>query len=703
MPPPDETAEKNREKEYSLLLRKYKKLERDFRALSFTHEQTERLRDTNEAAKELSNFYNRLLLKNTPGITFMLDHALRFVLGSARMVDFLGYTDRREMVDMPFASLFAAAMPASWIAATEARCREVLETRHPHTYEESVAMNRFGEIVFQLSITPAEEENGECRGVVVIMNDISELSRAKEDALRASSAKSDFLANMSHEIRTPINAIIGMTTIGKAAAELERKNYAFAKIEGASAHLLGVINDILDMSKIEAGKFELSPVEFSFEKLLQRIVNVINFRVEEKHQHFRVHVDEKIPDMLVADDQRLSQVITNLLANAVKFTPEEGTVLLNAHCEREEDDRVGLRIEVSDTGIGIDAEQQTRLFQSFQQAESSTTRKFGGTGLGLAISKRIVDMMGGKIWVESESGHGATFIFTISAGRGTTAAAKGLPTAPDWAGIRVLAVDEEPDVLEYFQTIADKIGFVCDTASGGQEALARIARNEPYDFYFIDWAMPGIDGLELTRRIKADNNRQATVIMVSSVEWSVLERDAQNAGVDGFLPKPLFASAIADCISARLSLKKEAEGQDAAAGGDESYAGHRILLAEDVELNREIVLSLLEPTELTVDCAENGAAAVRMFSADPQRYDMIFMDIHMPEMDGYEATRRIRALEIPWAGQIPIVAMTANVFREDIEKCLATGMNDHIGKPLDFNDVLEKLRRYLSQGGQQTG
>ncbi|MCL2458838.1 MAG: response regulator, partial [Desulfobulbus sp.] len=619
-------------------------------------------------------------------------------LGSARMLDFLGYTDRREMVDMPFASLFAAAMPESWITATEARCREVLETRHSHTYEESVVMNRFGEIVFQVSITPAEEENGECRGVVVIMNDISELSRAKEDALRASSAKGDFLANMSHEIRTPINAIIGMTIIGKAAADLERKNYAFAKIEGASAHLLGVINDILDMSKIEAGKFELAPVEFSFEKTLQKIANVINFRVEEKRQHFNVRIDEEIPDMLVGDDQRLSQVIANLLANAVKFTPEGGTVHLNAYYEKEveDGDLVVLRIEVRDTGIGIDTEQQARLFQSFQQAESSTARKFGGTGLGLAISKRIVEMMGGKIWVESEPGQGAAFIFTILAGRGTPAAHKNKTSALDWVGIRVLAVDEEPDILEYFKTIADKIGFACDTASGGQEALDRIAQNGPYDFCFIDWAMPDIDGIELTRRIKTDKNSHSTVIMVSSVEWSILEHDAQRAGVDGFLPKPLFSSAIADCISERLRLRNDAEEKNVPVEY-ESYAGRCILMAEDVELNREIVQSLLEPTELTVDCAENGAAAVRMFSADPERYDMILMDIHMPEMDGYEATRRIRALDVPWAGQVPIVAMTANVFREDIEKCLATGMNDHIGKPLDFNDVLEKLRQYLSK------
>jgi CheY-like chemotaxis protein/two-component sensor histidine kinase len=459
-----------------------------------------------------------------------------------------------------------------------------------------------------------------------------------------------------------------------------------------------VINDILDMSKIEAGKFELSLVKFSFEKMLQKVVNVINFRVEEKQQIFNVHIDGNIPDMLVGDDQRLSQVITNLLSNAVKFTPEGGTVRMSAHYEKEDGEFVVLRIEVSDTGIGINAEQQARLFQSFQQAESSTTRKFGGTGLGVAISKRIVEMMGGKIWVESEPGKGATFIFTIFAGRGTPAAHKGAPSALNWAGIRVLTVDEDPHVLEYFKSLADKIGFACDTASGGQEALDKIAQNGSYDFYFVDWVMPGMDGLELTRRIKADTRLPSPiVIMTSAMEWHVLEDEAKSAGVDAFLAKPLFPSSTADCISKHLGLKKNAVEEEKKSTKRESFAGYRILLAEDVEINREIVLTLLEPTELIIDCAENGAEAVCMFSAAPDRYDLIFMDIQMPKMDGHEATRTIRALKIPRAQTVPIVAMTANVFREDIERSSAAGMNDHIGKPLDLNGVLRILHTYLRQ------
>jgi len=418
----------------------------------------------------------------------------------------------------------------------------------------------------------------------IIMRDIytRELEEAVKKATEASKAKSEFLSNMSHEMRTPLNAITGMTTIGKNAKDAERKDYALDKIQAASTHLLGVINDVLDMSKIEANMLELSPIEFDFEKMLQKTVAVINFRVDEKRQKLAVHIDSAIPKTLIADDQRLAQVVTNLLSNAVKFTPEEGSITLDANFMGEEKGVCTVQVSVTDTGIGISAEQQKRLFSSFQQAESSTTRKYGGTGLGLAISKSIVEMMGGRIWVQSEPAKGSTFAFVIQAQRGT-------------------AINEYPD------------------AKGQQ---------------------------------------------------------AENARMD-----------------------------------DMVFPGRRILLAEDMEINREIIMALLEPTQVEIECAENGTQAVRMFADAPDRYDLIFMDVQMPEMDGYEATRRIRAIEAELrsastastftSGEtrgkgVPIIAMTANVFREDIEKCLEAGMDSHVGKPLNLDTVLEKLRTYLS-------
>ncbi|MDR1603293.1 MAG: response regulator [Gracilibacteraceae bacterium] len=519
--------------------------------------------------------------------------------------------------------------------------------------------------------------------------------RAKQEAEDASRAKSDFLSNMSHEMRTPMNAIIGMTSIGKAAANLERKDYAFEKIEAASAHLLGVINDILDMSKIEAGKLELSRTEFDFEKMLQKVVNVINSRAEEKRQDFSVRIDQAIPRVLIGDDQRLAQVVTNLLSNAVKFTPEGGSIRLDTHLVGEDKGVCTLRLEVSDTGIGISREQQARLFASFQQAETSTSRHFGGTGLGLAISKRIVEMMNGRIWIESEPGCGSTFAFTIQAERVGKEQVIPLPFGPERKNVRLLLVDDKADVRDDFAEIAQGMGVVCDTAADGAAAAALMAAAS-YDIYFVDGEMPGGSGLETAELIRRNAGNKPVVLMSAATDWSALESEARRIGADRFLAKPLFPSAVANCINECLDLSARpvADGQRTET---DDFSDRCVLLAEDVEINREIVLALLEPTRLTIDCAENGTEAIRLFAARPDRYDMIFMDVQMPETDGYEATRRIRALDIPWAKEVPVIAMTANVFREDVEKCLAVGMNGHLGKPLDLGAVLLKLRQYLRQ------
>ncbi len=520
-------------------------------------------------------------------------------------------------------------------------------------------------------------------------------ARAKSD--EESKQKSAFLANMSHEIRTPINAIVGMTAIGRTAGVLERKDYCFSKIDDASRHLLGVINDILDMSKIAANKIELSPTDFSFEKTLQQVVNVINFRLDEKRQKLSVYIDKSIPKVLYADDQRMAQVVTNLLSNAVKFTPEGGNIEVITRLVSDEDGVVTVEIEVIDDGIGISAEQQSILFQSFQQAESSTTRKYGGTGLGLSISKNVASMMGGDIKVRSEFGMGSSFAFTFNAQRGDDKKYGLAYQNVNWGNIRILTVDDDLDILEYFHEIVQGFGASCEVAAGAEEALRLVSENGSYNIYFVDLKMPDVDGIALTKEIKAREKEpgHSIVIMISSADLSAVEDEARKAGVDKFLLKPIFPSAIADVISECIGIVNDIMDETPLELNG-IFKGRSILFAEDVEINREIVLALLEPTLIRIDCAVNGLEAVNKYMQSPG-YDMIIMDVQMPEMDGYEATRQIREREAGGSKHVPIIAMTANVFKEDVEKCIAAGMDGHLGKPIDMNDMLRVMMKYLGR------
>ncbi|AEF80296.1 response regulator [Leadbettera azotonutricia] len=668
--------------------------------------------------------YMKLLLENCPDSILLLDKTNRLIYCTEFFLKNFQTINTDLIYGHTFQEVFNLIVDSQWVEAIYLKLKEVVNSNTPIKFEDTRIAEDGTPLKYIIQINPMVNSEGENEGAMMLFHDITEIERAREEAViardeaeRASAAKGAFLANMSHEMRTPMNAIIGMTAIAKKSQELDKKNYCLKKIEDASNHLLGVINDILDMSKIEANKLELSFDSFNFEKMLQKVVNVINFKVDEKHQEFAVHIDDKIPKTLISDDQRLAQVIANLLSNAVKFTPERGSVILNACLEKQEGKIFTVRISVTDTGIGISEEQQKKLFSSFQQADGSTSRKFGGTGLGLAISKRIVEMMGGRIWIDSEEGKGSTFSFIIETEKGTDELHSLLAEGVNFHNLRILVVDDTPDICEYFKDLVSHHHIACDTAPGGEEACSLIEKNGFYDIYFVDWKMPGMDGVALSRWIREHESAGASVppksvvIMISAADWNSIEKEAKDVGVNKFLPKPLFQSNIMDCIVECLGKESiiAAERADQDLSAEDHFEDYHMLLAEDVEINREIVITLLEPTGLKIDCAENGSKALEMFRSDPDKYQLIFMDVQMPEMDGYEATSKIRAFEaerfegLEFASQtpqkkltpVPIIAMTANVFREDVERCLASGMNDHVGKPLDINEVLDKLRSYL--------
>ena len=524
-----------------------------------------------------------------------------------------------------------------------------------------------------------------------------ELLAAKEEAEESSRAKGDFLSRMSHEMRTPMNAIIGMTSIAKNSDELAQKDYCLRKIDEASSHLLGVINDILDMSKIEANKLELMNEEFELEGMLRRAAGVIGFRIDEKEQDFIVSLDPKSPLTIISDEQHLTQVLTNLLSNAAKFTPEHGLIRLIVTPEREyEDNTVNLRFSVTDTGIGMSEEQLGRLFTSFEQADGSISRRFGGTGLGLAISRGIVQLMGGSIWAESSLGVGSRFTFTVRVAKGEGDSGVQSKLA-NIQGLRLLVANNSPELLEYFADFAEASGLHCETVSNGHDTLERLRSTsyEGFDLVFADWKLPDFAGIDLTRIIRYEFPLMPVVLTISTAEWGENQAAATAAGVSGFLQKPLFTSLIADCINRCLDSESDGEELGVSGAVKADFRGKSILIAEDVDINREIIGALLESTGVSIDFTEDGAGAIRAFEQNSEKYSLIFMDIHMPEVDGFEATRRIRASGLSRAAEVPIVAMTANVFREDIEKCLAAGMNGHVGKPIDIDEVLEIMSNYL--------
>ncbi len=566
-----------------------------------------------------------------------------------------------------------------------------------------------GDESFNCFLSPIINDDGKVIGALFAANDISktvkmqkELQKAIDAAEQASKAKSDFLSRMSHEMRTPMNAIIGMTKIAQDSDTLEKVQYCLDKVDISSRHLLGLINDVLDMSKIEANKFVLEHVPFSVEKMVMNTCNIILDKVEEKKQTLDIFLDKDMRQGFIGDEFRLSQVLTNLLSNAIKFTPVEGKITLSVDEIETNEGHSKIRFSVADTGIGISEEQQKRLFNSFEQADDTTARKYGGTGLGLAISKSIVEKMGGKIWIESEQGKGAKFSFDIKLDAAPEIDNKVLFDEIKPSDLKVLVVDDSEDILKYFVEIMDKFGIYTDTADNGHEAVDYVNKanddKKPYDVIFLDWRMPEMDGIETAKCINTKINKNTTIIMISASEWNDVADLAHSVGINRFIPKPLFPSSILNNINEVVgqTMKKLDIKSMKAKIVDEKpdFSALSVLLVDDVEINREILIAFLKDTKIKVDTAENGAVAVDKFIADPDKYDMIIMDIQMPEMDGYEATRAIRALDTEKAKRVPIIAMTANAFKEDIDKCLESGMDCHLAKPIDKKQVIKTIAGY---------
>lgn len=529
------------------------------------------------------------------------------------------------------------------------------------------------------------------------MKQIENLAKARQEAEHANMAKSDFLASMSHDIRTPMNAIIGMTGIAqKNLGDRERVEDCLRKISLSSKHLLGLINDVLDMSKIDSGKMVLNMVPVSLREQMDDLVNIVQPQVSAKNQIFDIFIRDILSEDVICDNVRLNQVLLNLLSNAIKFTPEGGRVDVYMYQEQlageENAGIVRTHFLVKDTGIGMSPEFQAKIWDTFSREENEQVRYITGSGLGTSIAKKIVDLMGGTIELESEQGKGSTFHVTLDLQK-SDANEEGMKL-PEW---NILVVDDNRDLCESAVANLEELGTHAEWTQDGREAVemieARHHENNDYKFVLIDWKMPGMDGIETIQEIRKRVGMGIPIFLISAYDWSDMEDSVDESMIEGFISKPLFKSTLYHRLRQYEDNYDNRQEQDTSMEAD--LTGKRILLAEDIDLNWEVASAILSVTGVELERAVNGQECLNMFDkSEIGYYDAILMDIRMPVMDGYDATRAIKALERE-DSSLPIIAMTADAFSDDAQRCLECGMVAHIAKPIDVKECMRILNKYL--------